>query len=65
MNDSNEDISLLMSDNGVDGGGIVLKANGGLYEINMWNFWDGYVYAICASGAKTLSFVEVTNYARF
>ncbi len=58
-NDSDEVIYLSFTDDAAMNSGIRLNAAGGSYEINTFNYFNGAVNAICASGSKVLGVVEV------
>lgn len=59
VNDSDETIYLFLSDDAPSTGqGIRLNAEGGSYEINVTNLYNGAITAICASGGKNLCVTE-------
>ena len=58
VNNSAADVTLTGTATPVAGTGIVLKANGGSYEITQANLYRGVVYAISASGTVVLSVTE-------
>lgn len=60
VNDSDTTIYLALGANAVANQGIRLNANGGSYEINLLNLYDGVIYAIHGStGNKVLTVLEL------
>jgi hypothetical protein len=59
-NNGGSDVFLAAGIPAVAGQGILLKANGGAYEINSTNLTRAPIYAITASGTSSLSVHEGT-----
>lgn len=58
-NDSNEIMYITLgSVAAVMNKGISILANGGIYEINQNNLWQGEIRGICASGSKSIMYLE-------
>ena len=59
VNDSDEVIYLTLGEyDAIMNKGIRLNANGGSYEINVTNLYNGAITAICTSGSKNLCVTE-------
>lgn len=58
INDSDEVIYMALGTTAEMNKGIRLNPNGGSYEINLTNMYEGAIYAICASGGKNLCIQE-------
>ena len=61
INNSDEDITLSIGAAAVAGEGVLIKAAGFGYEINIDNLLTGAVYGICASGGKSVAVMEATE----
>lgn len=59
VNDSDEAIYISLGNTAEMNKGIRLSANGGSYEILNENLFLGTIYAICSSGSKNLTYIEV------
>lgn len=58
-NDSNENIYITLgSTAALMNKGISVLANGGYYEINQNNLWQGEIRGICTSGGKVMMYLE-------
>ena len=58
VNSGAQDVFVARGATAVDGAGILLKANGGAYEISAENLYKGVVTAVCASGLTSTLSVE-------
>lgn len=58
-NDSDEKIYLSFGEAAVIGSGVPLAPNGGSYTTDYTALWTREVYAICASGGRSLSIFQV------
>jgi len=58
-NNSDTDMYLIFNDPAIAGAiGKLIKANGGVYAITLFNPWHGAVSVYCAAGAKSLCWSE-------
>ncbi len=60
VNDSNETMYLNLGGAAVSGEGIRLNASGGSLEIGGDSPFSGEIYAICASGGKSVALFDAT-----
>lgn len=60
INNSNSDVFISRGLTAVINRGILLRANGGFYEINLLNLYKGKISAIATSGAVSLMVSEGT-----
>ena len=58
VNNGASDVTIRRAATAVAGQGIVLKANGGSYEINSTNLYKGVISCITATGTSTLAIEE-------
>lgn len=58
-NDSDEAIYVSFGSPATMNKGIRLNASGGSLELNMTNMFYGHIYAICSSGSKVLTVLEL------
>lgn len=61
VNDGPGDVYLNIGNNAVLGKGILLKADGGSYEVNAENLFTGAVNAIASSSPANLTYIHVSR----